>query len=153
MNPKVILLVEDNPSDRDLTRRALERAHISNELIVAEDGQEALDYLFGQGQYQGRDLDDLPTVVLLDINLPKLNGLEVLQRIRAHETTRRMPVVMLTTSDQEQDMVASYNLGANSYIRKPVDFHQFAEAIRNWGIYWLLLNEIPAGSEVPAGRK
>jgi len=152
MNIKVILLIEDNPSDRDLTRRALERAHISNRLIVAEDGEEGLDYLFGRGQYEGRDPRDLPTVVLLDINLPKLNGLEVLQRIRDNEITRLLPVVMLTTSDQEQDVVASYNLGANSYIRKPVDFHQFAEAIHNWGIYWLLLNEIPAGSEVPAGK-
>jgi two-component system, response regulator len=152
MNAKVILLVEDNPSDRDLTRRALERAHISNQLVVAEDGQEALDYLFGHGQYDGRDPRDMPTVVLLDINLPKLNGLEVLQEIRAKETTRLLPVVMLTTSDQEQHVVASYNLGANSYIRKPVDFHQFAEAIHNWGIYWLLLNEIPAGNEVPIGK-
>jgi len=152
MNNKVILLVEDNPSDRDLTCRALERAHISNQLIVAEDGQEALDYLFGHGQYEGRDLRDLPTVVLLDINLPKLNGLEVLQQIRSSEITRLLPVVMLTTSDQEQHVVASYNLGANSYIRKPVDFQQFAEAIHNWGIYWLLLNEIPVASEVPAGK-
>jgi two-component system response regulator len=152
MNTKVILLVEDNPSDRDLTRRALERAHISNQLVVAEDGQEGLDYLFGQGMYDGRDPRDLPTVVLLDINLPKLNGLEVLQQIRANEVTRLLPVVMLTTSDQEQHVVASYNLGANSYIRKPVDFQQFADAIHNWGIYWLLLNEIPAGSEVPVGK-
>jgi two-component system, response regulator len=111
-----------------------------------------LDYLFGRGQYEERDPRDLPTVVLLDINLPKLNGLEVLQQIRANEITRLLPVVMLTTSDQEQHVVASYNLGANSYIRKPVDFRQFAEAIHNWGIYWLLLNEIPTGSEVPAGK-
>jgi two-component system response regulator len=151
MNAKVILLVEDNPSDRDLTRRALERARISNQLIVAEDGEEGLDYLFGRGMYDGRDPRDLPTVVLLDINLPKVNGLEVLAQIRANEVTRLLPVVMLTTSDHEQHVAASYNLGANSYIRKPVDFHQFAEAIHNWGIYWLLLNEIPAGNEVPVG--
>jgi CheY-like chemotaxis protein len=152
MNSKVILLVEDNPSDRDLTIRSLERAHISNQVVVAEDGQEALDYLLGQGKYAERDIYDLPTVVLLDINLPKLNGLEVLQKIRSNEVTRLLPVVMLTTSDQEQHVVASYNLGANSYIRKPVEFLQFADAIRNWGIYWLLLNEIPAGKGVPAGK-
>jgi two-component system, response regulator len=152
MNNKAILLVEDNPSDRDLTKRALERARIFNQLVVAEDGQEALDYLYGRGAYAGRDILDLPTVVLLDINLPKLNGLEVLQHIRSNEITKLLPVVMLTTSDQEQDVVASYNLGANSYIRKPVDFHQFAAAIQHWGIYWLLLNEIPSGSEIPVGQ-
>jgi two-component system response regulator len=152
MNTKAILLVEDNASDRDLTIRALERAHISNRLVVAEDGQEAVDYLFGHGQHIGRDIHDLPTVVLLDINLPKLDGLEVLQQIRANTVTRLLPVVMLTTSDREQHVIASYNLGANSFIRKPVDFQQFADAIRNWGIYWLLLNEIPAGKEVPAGK-
>jgi two-component system response regulator len=152
MNAKVILLVEDNPSDRDLTMRSLEKARISNKVIWAEDGQEALDYLYARGIYSGRDIHDLPTVVLLDINLPRLNGLEVLQQIRSHEITRLLPVVMLTTSEQEQHVIDSYHLGANSFIRKPVDFQQFAEAIKNWGIYWLLLNEIPAGNEVPAGK-
>jgi two-component system, response regulator len=152
MNNKVILLVEDNPSDRDLTKRALGKAHIFNQLVVSEDGQEALDYLFGWGSYSRRDPLDLPAVVLLDINLPKLSGLEVLQHIRSNEITKLLPVVMLTTSDQEQHEVASYNLGANSYIRKPVDFHQFAAAIQPWGIYWLLLNEIPSGREVAVGK-
>jgi len=143
MNSKKILLVEDNPSDVKLTKRALEQNQITNELIVAEDGAEALDYLFATGQHAGRNVRDLPAVVLLDLKLPKIEGLEVLQRIRANEFTRLMPVVVLTSSDQEVDMIASYNLGANSYIRKPVDFHQFTEAVRTLGLYWLLLNEPP----------
>jgi two-component system response regulator len=143
MRSKTILLVEDNPSDVKLTKRALEQNQISNELIVAEDGGEALDYLFATGQYAGREIRDLPAVVLLDLKLPKIDGLEVLQRIRANELTRLMPVVILTLSDQEADMIASYNLGANSYIRKPVDFHRFTEAVRTLGLYWLLLNEPP----------
>ena len=143
MRNKVILLVEDNPSDVKLTKRALEQNQITNELIVAEDGGEALDYLFATGQYAGREIRDLPAVVLLDLKLPKIEGLEVLQRIRANERTSLMPVVILTSSDQEQDMIASYKLGANSYIRKPVDFRQFADAVRTLGMYWLLLNEPP----------
>jgi len=143
MNSKNILLVEDNPSDVKLTKRALEQNQITNELIVAEDGQEALDYLFATGRYAGRDVRDLPAVVLLDLKLSKIDGLEVLKKIRANELTRLMPVVILTSSDQEVDMIASYNLGANSYIRKPVDFKQFTEAVRTLGMYWLLLNEPP----------
>jgi CheY-like chemotaxis protein len=143
MKSTSILLVEDNPSDVKLTKRALEHNQITNELIVAEDGQEALDYLFATGRYEGRDVRDLPAVVLLDLKLPKINGLEVLQKIRANEFTRLMPVVILTSSDQEQDMITSYKLGANSYIRKPVDYRQFTDAVRNLGMYWLLLNEPP----------
>jgi CheY-like chemotaxis protein len=143
MRSKDILLVEDNPSDVKLTKRALEQNQITNELIVAEDGQEALDYLFATGRYADRNVRDLPAVVLLDLKLPKIEGLEVLQRIRANELTRLMPVVILTSSDREQDMIASYKLGANSYIRKPVDFHRFTEAVRTLGLYWLLLNEPP----------
>ena len=143
MKDKIILLVEDNPSDIGLTKRALEKHHITNELVVAENGQAALDYLFGAGVHAGRDVTDLPTVVLLDLNLPKLNGLEVLRRIRDNPRTRRLPVVILTTSKDEQDILTSYDLGANSYIRKPVDFHQFAAALRQLGLYWLVLNEPP----------
>lgn len=143
MNSKNILLVEDNPSDVKLTKRALEQNQITNKLIIAEDGREALDYLFATGQHAGRDARDLPSVVLLDLKLPKIEGLEVLKEIRANEHTRRIPVVILTSSSQEQDLIASYNLGANSYIRKPVDFQQFTEAVRNLGMYWLLLNEPP----------
>jgi two-component system, response regulator len=143
MNTKTILLVEDNPSDVKLTKRALERNQITNELIVAEDGAEALSYLFGTGQYAGRDINNIPTVVLLDLKLPRIDGLEVLRKIRSNELTSLMPVVILTSSDQEQDLIASYKLGANSYIRKPVDFNQFTEAVRNLGLYWLLLNESP----------
>jgi two-component system response regulator len=143
MKNKVILLVEDNPSDVKLTKRALEQNQIANKLIVAEDGREALDYLFGLGQHAGRDIRDFPAVVLLDLKLPRIDGLEVLKEIRSNEHTKLIPVVILTSSDQEKDLIASYKLGANSYIRKPVDFHQFAEAVRNLGMYWLLLNEPP----------
>ena len=143
MNSKTILLVEDNPSDIKLTRRALEHNQITNELVVAEDGREALDYLLGSGQYAGRDARDIPAVVLLDLKLPRVDGLEVLQEIRSNEFTRFVPVVILTSSSQEEDLIASYRLGANSYIRKPVDFNQFAEAVRTLGMYWLLLNEPP----------
>lgn len=146
MKTKNILLVEDNPSDIDLTKRALGKAHIANELIVAEDGQEALDYLFGTDIHTGRDVTmcgGLPAVILLDLKLPKVDGLEVLKRIRADERTKRQPVVILTSSQEEQDIAASYDLGANSYIRKPVDFSQFAVAIENLGLYWLVLNEAP----------
>ena len=143
MKNRKLLLVEDNPSDIKLTKRALALNQITNELIIAEDGREALDYLFATGQYADRDVRDIPAVVLLDLKLPRIDGLEVLQKIRANEITRLLPVVILTSSDQEADMIASYKLGANSYIRKPVDFHQFAEAVHTLGMYWLLLNEPP----------
>jgi DNA-binding response OmpR family regulator len=143
MNNKIILLVEDNPSDIELTKRALTKHNITNKLVVAQDGKEALDYLFGTGTYVGRDMKDSPTMVLLDLKLPKINGLEVLQNIRVNEFTKLLPVVILTSSDQEEDVITSYQLGANSYIRKPVDFNQFAEAVRNLGLYWLILNEAP----------
>jgi CheY-like chemotaxis protein len=143
MPNRIILLVEDNPSDVGLTRRAFEKHRIFNELVVVEDGQEALDYLFGRGVYAGRDIKVLPTVVLLDLKLPKVNGLEVLKIIRNHDLTRRLPVVILTSSREEEDVAMSYDLGANSYIRKPVDFQQFAEAVRTLNLYWLVLNEPP----------
>lgn len=140
---KTILLVEDNPSDIDLTKRALEKARIMNDLVVTEDGEEALDYLFGTGVYAGRDTHQLPALVLLDIKLPGLDGIEVLRRIREEPITHRQPVVILTSSNEELDLATSYDLGVNSYIRKPVDFYQFAEAIQHLGLYWLVLNEIP----------
>jgi two-component system response regulator len=138
-----ILLVEDNPSDIELTIRAFERSRIANELIVAEDGQEALDYLWGQGKWEGRNIQDLPALTLLDLKLPKVSGLEVLRRIRGEARTRRIPVVILTSSKEDQDMAASYDLGVNSYIRKPVDFTQFVSAAEQLGLYWLLMNEPP----------
>ena len=147
MKPKIILLVEDNPSDIGLTKRALAKSHIANEMIVAEDGQEALDYLFGNGQYAGRDVSNLPALVLLDLKLPRVDGLEVLRQIRADPRTSRLPVVILTTSKEELDVAQSYDLGANSYIRKPVDFIQFAQAVEHLGLYWLVLNE-PAPPKV-----
>jgi CheY-like chemotaxis protein len=143
MSTNYILLVEDNPSDVRLTKRALEQSHITNPLVVAEDGREALDYLFGLGAHEGRDVSDLPRLVLLDLNLPRLNGLEVLRELRANERTRRLPVVILTSSQEQQDIMAGYDLGANSYVRKPVDFAQFAESVRTLGLFWLLLNEPP----------
>jgi two-component system response regulator len=143
VNPKIMLLVEDNPSDIGLTQRAFSKSHIVNELVVVEDGQEALDYLFGVGAYEGRDVQQLPALVLLDLKLPKVDGFEVLKRIRSDPRTRRLPVVMLTTSSEEQDIGTSYDLGVNSYIRKPVDFVQFAQAILQLDLYWLVLNEIP----------
>ena len=143
MTAKIILLVEDNLSDIGLTKRALVKGHVANELVVAEDGQEALNYLFGAGVYAGRDVKQLPAVVLLDLKLPKVDGLEVLRRIRSESLTRRLPVVILTSSKEEQDMAASYDLGVNSYIRKPVDFEQFVQAIQILGLYWLVLNEEP----------
>jgi two-component system response regulator len=142
-NAKTILLVEDNPSDIGLTRRALERSRITNVVIVTEDGQEALDYLWGAGPHAGRDASDLPAMVLLDLNLPKVTGLEVLRLIRADARTRRLPVVILTSSKEEQDMATGYDLGVNSYIRKPVDFKQFAAALEQLGLYWLVINEAP----------
>jgi two-component system response regulator len=139
----ILLLVEDNPSDVALTERAFAKAHIANELVVAQDGQEALDYLWGAGAHAGRDAAGLPALVLLDLKLPKVSGLDVLRRIRGDARTRRLPVVILTTSKEEQDVAAGYDLGANSYIRKPVDFRQFAAAIEQLGLYWLVLNEAP----------
>jgi two-component system, response regulator len=140
---KSILLAEDNPDDVQLTLRALKKSKIMNEVVVAQDGVEALEYLFGTGKYAGRDTKILPQVVLLDLKMPKMDGLEVLQRIRKDGRTKLLPVVVLTTSSEDRDRVESYKLGANSYIRKPVDFNQFAEAINQLGLYWLVLNEAP----------
>ena len=141
MKPKIILLVEDNPSDVGLTQRALEKSHIVNELVVAEDGQEALDYLFSSDPLTGQKMNELPALILLDLKLPKLDGLQVLRQIRTDERTSRLPVVILTTSSEEDDIAQSYDLGANSYIRKPVDFKQFVEAVQHLGLYWLVINE------------
>jgi two-component system response regulator len=143
MRAQVILLVEDNPDDRDLALLAFDQSKIANEVVVAENGVEALDYVFGTGVYAGRDAAEAPQVVLLDLNLPKLDGLEVLKRIRSDVRTKRLPVVILTSSDEERDIVESYERGANSYIRKPVDFAQFIEAVQQLGLYWLVLNEMP----------
>jgi two-component system response regulator len=143
MVDKVVLLVEDNPDDVDLTLRAFKKNNLMNEIVVARDGAEALDYLFGTGAYAGRSLSQMPQLVLLDLKLPRMDGLEVLRRIRAGEWTSLLPVVILTTSKEERDLIQSYSLGANSYIRKPVDFNQFGEAVRNLGLYWLVLNEGP----------
>jgi two-component system response regulator len=143
MRDKAILLVEDNPDDEALTIRAFKKNNIKNEVIVARDGVEALDYLFGTGPYAGRDVTALPQVVLLDLKLPKVDGLEVLRRVRADERTRILPVVILTSSKEEQDVASGYRLGANSYVRKPVNFDEFLEAARQLGLYWLLLNESP----------
>jgi two-component system response regulator len=143
MRGGVILLVEDNPDDEALTIRALKKNNIANDVVVARDGAEALDYLLGTGAYAGRDLDQLPQVVLLDLKLPKVDGIEVLQRIRAEDRTRLVPVVVLTSSKEDRDLVQSYGEGANSYVRKPVDFSEFLEAVRQLGLYWLVLNEPP----------
>ncbi len=140
---KIILLVEDNPDDEALTLRALKKNNIYNEVMVAHDGVEALDYLFGTGQYTGRDIVDQPQLILLDLKLPKIDGLEVLRRLRDNNQTKTLPVVILTTSNEERDILSSYTLGANSYIRKPVDFEQFMEAVRQLGLYWLVLNTPP----------
>ncbi|HEU5315480.1 MAG TPA: response regulator [Chloroflexota bacterium] len=140
-----ILLVEDNPDDEELTRVALEESKIANTLVVARDGVEALDYLFGTGSHAGRDTRHMPQVILLDLKLPRLNGMEVLRRLRADERTRYLPVVVLTSSDEEQDLFESYGLGANSFVRKPVDFAQFVDSVRQLGLYWLVLNR-PAPS-------
>jgi CheY-like chemotaxis protein len=140
---RVILLVEDNPDDEALAIRALTRHHIGNKIVVARDGVEALDYLFGVGMYAGRDITIKPSVVLLDLKLPRVDGLEVLRRLRENDSTKLLPIVVLTTSSEEQDLLDSYSLGCNSYIRKPVDFLQFSEAIRQLGMYWLLMNEPP----------
>jgi two-component system response regulator len=141
MSKRVILLVEDEPDDEELTLLALREHNILNEVVVARDGVEALDYLFATGPYAGRDTSVLPQVVLLDLKLPKLSGLQVLERVRADPRAKLLPVVILTSSSEEEDIIASYKLGANSYVRKPVEFDQFAEAVRQLGLYWLLLNE------------
>lgn len=143
MKNKFILLIEDNPDDELLTIKALKDNNISNDVTVARDGEEALDFFFGTGIYEGRDLTVMPQLTLLDIKLPKMDGLEVLQQIRANKITKLLPVVMLTSSKEEQDLIHSYELGANSYIRKPVDFDQFTKAIQQLGLYWLVLNELP----------
>jgi two-component system response regulator len=139
----LILLVEDNPDDEILTLRALKKNNIKNEVTVARDGVEALDFLFGTGTYEGRDLIEMPEVILLDLKLPRIDGLEVLRRIREAERTRLLPVVVLTTSTEDQDRLRSYDLGANSYVRKPVDFQEFIGAVGQLGLYWLILNEPP----------
>jgi len=143
MRKKIILLVEDNPDDELLAIRALKKNNIMNEVVVTRDGTEALDYLFGAGAYAGRDMSVMPQIILLDLKLPKVDGLEVLRRIRNDERTKLLPVVVLTSSSEERDLTESYSLGANSYIRKPVNFAQFTEAIRQLGLYWLVLNESP----------
>lgn len=140
---KMILLVEDNPDDEALTIRALKKNNIGNDLVVVHDGAEALDFLFATGAFSSRDINDRPQVILLDLKLPKVDGLEVLRRIRADERTRLLPVVILTSSKEDTDLIKGYSLGANSYVRKPVDFNQFVEAVRNLGLYWLVLNEAP----------
>jgi len=143
MTNKTILLIEDNLDDVELTLRALKKNNIKNEVSVVYDGAEALDFLFGTGKYSGRDLSIMPTVILLDLKLPKIDGLEVLRQLRANELTKFLPVVILTSSREEQDIVNGYRLGVNSYVRKPIDFNQFAEAVSHLGLYWLLLNELP----------
>ena len=141
MNDRVILLVEDNPKDEELTLRAFKKSNILNPVVVARDGVEALDYLFARGDHANRDPAAMPQVILLDLKLPKIDGLEVLKALRANEFTKLLPVVVLTSSVEEQDLIRSYSLGANSYVRKPVDFAQFLEAVRQLGLYWLIMNE------------
>jgi len=145
MHNNTILLVEDNPDDEALTIRALQKNKIKNTVIVAHDGAEALDYLFGTGAHAGRDKTKTPEIILLDLKLPKVDGFEVLSRIRADELLRLVPVVILTSSKEQQDLISGYKLGANSYVRKPVDFSEFTEAVRQLGLYWLILNEPPLG--------
>ncbi|MEH2436941.1 MAG: response regulator [Nostoc sp.] len=139
----MILLVEDNPDDEALTLRALKKNNIMNEVVVAHDGVEALDYLFGKGVYADRDMSVMPNLILLDLKLPKMDGLEVLRHLRTDDRTKILPVVILTSSKEEQDLINGYSLGANSYVRKPVDFSQFSEAVRQLGLYWFVLNESP----------
>jgi two-component system response regulator len=143
MSGKMILLVEDNPDDEELTTRALRQAKVANDLVVARDGAEALDYVFGTGKYAGRDVSSTPALILLDLKLPKLGGLEVLQRLRADQRTRLVPTVVLTSSSEDEDMLKSYRYGANSYVRKPVEFAAFAAAVSQLGVYWMLLNQAP----------
>jgi CheY-like chemotaxis protein len=143
MKEKHILLVEDDPDDVKLTLKALQKSRVANTVEVVWDGIEALDYLFGTGKFAGRDMAIRPQLILLDLKMPKMDGLEVLRRIRSDERTKLLPVVILTTSTEDRDRIESYKLGANSYIRKPVDFHQFADAVEHLGLYWLVLNEAP----------
>ena len=143
MSDKTILLVEDNPDDVTLTLRALKKNNLLNEVVVARDGVEALDFLFSEGSYAGRSPEHLPELILLDLKLPKVDGLEVLKRIRASQLTKLLPVVILTSSNEQSDIISGYELGVNSYIRKPVDFEQFIEAVRQLGLYWLVLNQTP----------
>lgn len=147
MNQKPILLVEDNPDDERLTLRAFKKSNIANEVVVARDGVEALDFLFGTGAHAGRDVTLLPQVMLLDLNLPRIGGLDVIKRVRADERTKLLPIVVLTSSKQDEDIVRSYALGANSFVRKPVEFDEFAQAVKTLGLFWLILNEGP-----PPGR-
>jgi CheY-like chemotaxis protein len=148
MDDRIILLVEDNPDDEALTLRALKKNNILNEVIVARDGAEALDYLFAAGSFADRDLSVMPQVILLDLKLPKVDGLEVLQRLRGHSRTKLLPVVILTSSNEDRDIIDAYNFGANSYVRKPVDFLQFVEAVRQLGLYWLVINQPPPPGSV-----
>jgi two-component system response regulator len=141
---ETILLVEDNPDDVELTMRAFRKNNIANDVVVAGDGVEALDYLFRQGSYSDRNIKNTPKLILLDLKLPKLDGLQVLEHLRADKRTKLIPVVILTSSKEEQDLVSGYESGANSYVRKPVDFNKFVEAVRQIGLYWLLINELPA---------
>lgn len=143
MTEKTILLVEDNPDDEELMLRALKKSHILNKIDVAHDGVEALDYLFGTGKYAGSEMRDLPQLVLLDLKLPKVSGLEVLQKMRADPRTQIIPVVILTSSNEEEDILSSYRQGANSYVRKPVEFQKFSDAVQQLGLYWLLINQTP----------
>jgi two-component system, response regulator len=140
---RMILLVEDNPDDEELTTRALKHAKVANELVVARDGAEAVDFLFGTGQHAGRDLSRMPALILLDLKLPKLSGLDVLQRLRADERTRLIPTVILTSSSEDEDKLKSYQHGANSYVRKPVEFGAFVTAVSQLGVYWMLINQTP----------
>jgi CheY-like chemotaxis protein len=149
MNERTILLVEDNPDDEEFTMRALHRANVSNEIVVTRDGSEAIDYLFGTNTYAGRDLSSMPGVVLLDLKLPKLSGIDVLRQIRSDPRTKFIPVVVLTSSNEDEDMLNSYESGANSYVRKPVEFAAFANAVARLGVYWMLLNE-PAPRKTPS---
>jgi len=151
LKTRTILLVEDNEDDVELTLRAFKKNKIANEVVVARDGVEALDYLFRKGSYSDRNTDDMPAVILLDLKLPKLDGMEVLRSIRANENTRLLPVIIMTSSKEEQDIANGYNMGCNSYIRKPVDFIQFTQTVQQLGIYWLLLNELPMAPV--AGKK
>ena len=143
VTPRVILLVEDNPSDVDLTKRAFEKKHLANSLVVAHDGQEALDYLFGAGAYAGRNIANVPACILLDLKLPKLDGVTVLQTLKSDKRTRMIPVIVLTSSNEPRDVLKCYDLGTNSYIRKPVNFDEFVEAVSHLGLYWLVLNQPP----------
>jgi len=147
MRDKTILLVENNPDDELLTLRALKKNNVFNKVVVARDGAEALDYLFGEGAYAGRDTSDVPQLVLLDLKLPKVDGLEVLRRLRADERTRLLPVVILTSSREQQDLLDGYGYGANSYVRKPVDFAQFSRVVEQLELYWLVLNETPQAGD------